>query len=102
MQTITKTKIVKLPITNQTDIKIIGSYYIEKEIQNHFKNGKKKGKTEYDHDYYFFDNKEIEESFLSRNQDLKKFDGIINLVLKDAYYAKYNCSFIIKNLNRID
>ncbi len=100
MQTITKTKIVKFPIRNETNIKIIGSYYIEKETQNYFKNGKKKGKAENDYDYYFFDNKESEESFLARNQDLKQFSSFVNLIVKD--FSRYNSNFVNKHLNRND
>ncbi len=99
METKTIKKAVSFNINNQTSILVKKCFYLEIEMQDHYKNGKPKGKAYYNSDYYFFDNDSNIDKFINKYKDLPFFENNCYLVVKDG--TRYNSKFLQDNLNKI-
>ncbi len=92
-------KVVEIPTNNKTKINFLKSFYIEVEKKEFYKNGKQKGKSCLDYQYYFFDNNFDLDNFLKKYQDIPFFKNNVFLLLQDD--TRYNTNFILSNLNKI-
>jgi len=91
-------RLVHFDINNKTDVSVLNSCYLLFENQDYFKNGKPKGDSWDDQDYYFFDNKEDYENFMNVHEYLPESLSHITLVIDEG--LKYDRDFLIKNLNK--